>query len=78
MEPCVPDSSSDEIMRFLAIRFSIGARSTDLSPGVVPFGFDWYALDGLESGVASVNPFETLIVRNLSSGRLGGFLTYNT
>ena len=32
VKPCVSISSSNEIMIFLIVRFSIGARSTDLSP----------------------------------------------
>ena len=32
VKPCVSISSSNEIMRFFIVRFSIGARSTDLSP----------------------------------------------
>ena len=32
VKPCVSISYSNEIMRFLIVRFSIGARSTDLSP----------------------------------------------
>ena len=41
VKPCVSISSSDEIMRFLTIRFSIGARSTDLSPESFLLASDW-------------------------------------
>ena len=51
MKPCVSKSSSDEIMRFLTIRFSIGASSTDLSPESFLSASNWSALDALKSGV---------------------------